>query len=127
MTNKSMTYLSEFNPDIKVLVDRYNVLVNTVSELWEYTKRQAIVGDSMEMHLILPKLKTDEVWICKGDHYEAISIVDLNAELRKLIDQYANMYKVELEQKTNEQKGILNTYTNSQKEAINYIRNEKLK
>lgn len=124
--NKSMTYLSEFNPDIKVLVDRYNVLVNTVSELWEYTKRQAIVGDSMEMHLILPKLKTDEVWICKGDHYEAISIVDLNAELRKLIDQYANMYKVELEQKTNEQKGILNTYTNSQKEAIESYKNEKL-
>lgn len=124
--NKSMTYLSEFNPDIKVLVDRYNVLVNTVSELWEYTKRQAIVGDSMEMHLILPKLKTDEVWICKGDHYEAISIVDLNAELRKLIDQYANMYKVELEQKTNEQKGILNTYTNSQKEAIELYKDEKL-
>lgn len=124
--NKSMTYLSEFNPDIKVLVDRYNVLVNTVSELWEYTKRQAMVGDSMEMHLILPKLKTDEVWICKGDHYEAISIIDLNAELRKLIDQYANMYKVELEQKTNEQKGILNTYTNSQKEAIELYKNEKL-
>lgn len=124
--NKSMTYLSEFNPDIKVLVDRYNVLVNTVSQLWEYTKRQAIVGDSMEMHLILPKLKTDEVWICKGDHYEAISIVDLNAELRKLIDQYANMYKVELEQKTNEQKGILNTYTNSQKEAIELYKDEKL-
>ena len=124
--NKSMTYLSEFNPDIKVLVDRYNVLVNTVSQLWEYTKRQAIVGDSMEMHLILPKLKTDEVWICKGDHYEAISIVDLNAELRKLIDQYANMYKVELEQKTNEQKGILNTYTNSQKESIELYKDEKL-
>nr|DAP25028.1 MAG TPA: hypothetical protein [Bacteriophage sp.] len=124
--NKSLTYVTEFNPDIKVLVDRYNILVNTVSQLWEYTKRQMIVGDSMEMHLILPKLKTDEVWICKGDHYEAISIVDLNAELRKLIDQYANMYKVELEQKTNEQKGILNTYTNSQKEAIELYKNEKL-
>ncbi len=124
--NKSLTYVTEFNPDIKVLVDRYNILVNTVSQLWEYTKRQMIVGDSMEMHLILPKLKTDEIWICKGDHYEAMSIVDINAELRKLIDQYANMYKVELEQKTNEQKGILNTYTNSQKEVIESYKNEKL-
>lgn len=124
--NKSLTYVTEFNPDIKVLVDRYNILVNTVSQLWEYTKRQMMVGDSMEMHLILPKLKTDEIWICKGDHYEAMSIVDINAELRKLIDQYANMYKVELEQKTNEQKGILNTYTNSQKEVIESYKNEKL-
>lgn len=128
--NKSLTYVTEFNPDIKVLVDRYNILVNTVSQLWEYTKRQMIVGDSMEMHLILPKLKSEELWICKGDHYEAISIVDVNAELRKLIDRYAAMYKVELEQKANEQKLEINRYvqelgTQQRNELENY-KNQKI-
>jgi putative yapH protein len=129
--NKSLTYVTEFNPDIKVLVDRYNILVNTVSQLWEYTKRQMIVGDSMEMHLILPKLKSEELWICKGDHYEAISIVDVNAELRKLIDQYAAMYKIELEQKANEQKLEINKYvqelgTQQRNELENY-KNQKIR
>lgn len=128
--NKSLTYVTEFNPDIKVLVDRYNILVNTVSQLWEYTKRQMIVGDSMEMHLILPKLKSEELWICKGDHYEAISIVDVNAELRKLIDRYAAMYKIELEQKANEQKLEINRYvqelgTQQRNELENY-KNQKI-
>jgi len=128
--NKSLTYATEFNPDIKVLVDRYNILVNTVSQLWEYTKRQMIVGDSMEMHLILPKLKSEELWICKGDHYEAISLVDVNAELRKLIDRYAAMYKVELEQKANEQKLEINRYvqelgTQQRNELENY-KNQKI-
>lgn len=129
--NKSLTYVTEFNPDIKVLVDRYNILVNTVSQLWEYTKRQMIVGDSMEMHLILPKLKSEELWICKGDHYEAISIVDVNAELKKLIDRYAAMYKVELEQKANEQKLEINRYvqelgTQQRNELENY-KNQKIR
>lgn len=124
--NKSTTYITDFNPDIKVLVDRYNILVNTVSQLWEYTKRQAIVGDSMEMHLVLPKLNSDELWICKGDHYEAISLVSVNDELRKLIDQYAEMYKVQLEQKTNEQKEKLNQYTNEQKQLLEIYKNEKI-
>ena len=128
--NKSLTYVTEFNPDIKVLVDRYNILVNTVSQLWEYTKRQMIVGDSMEMHLVLPKLKENEIWICKGDHYEAISIVDVNAELRKLIDQYATIYKIELEQKTNEQKLEINKYVQElgtqQKNELDNYKNKKI-
>lgn len=129
--NKSLTYVTEFNPDIKVLVDRYNILVNTVSQLWEYTKRQMIVGDSMEMHLILPKLKSEELWICKGDHYEAISIVDVNAELRKLIDRYAAMYKVELEQKANEQKLEINRYVQElgtqQRNELESYKNQKIR
>lgn len=124
--NKSLTYVTEFNPDIKVLVDRYNILVNTVSQLWEYTKRQMIVGDSMEMHLILPKLKSEELWICKGDHYEAISITNVNEELRKMIDMYADMYKKQFEQKTEEQKRILNDYTNEQKTVLEIYKNEKI-
>ena len=128
--NKSLTYVTEFNPDIKVLVDRYNILVNTVSQLWEYTKRQMIVGDSMGMHLILPKLKSEELWICKGDHYEAISIVDVNAELRKLIDRYAAIYKVELEQKANEQKLEINKYVQElgtqQRNKLENYKNQKI-
>lgn len=124
--NKSLTYTTEFNPDIKVLVDRYNILVDTVSQLWEYTKRQMMVGDSMEMHLILPKLNKEELWICKGDHYEAISLVDVNAELRKLIDRYAAIYKVQLEQKTNEQKDILNRYTIEQKNILEQYKTDKV-
>lgn len=129
--NKSLTYVTEFNPDIKVLVDRYNILVNTVSQLWEYTKRQIIVGDSMEMHLILPKLKSEELWICKGDHYEAISLVDVNAELRKLIDRYAAIYKVELEQKANEQKLEINRYVQElgtqQRNELESYKNQKIR
>ena len=128
--NKSLTYVTEFNPDIKVLVDRYNILVDTVSQLWEYTKRQMIVGDSMEMHLILPKLNNGELWICKGDHYEAISVIDVNVELRKLIDKYTAIYKIELEQKANEQKLEINKYVQElgtqQKNEFEDYKNKKI-
>ena len=48
------------NPDINILKDEYNTLVDDFKNLWSYVQHQTLVSDTLSMELILPKLKNGE-------------------------------------------------------------------
>ena len=97
------------NPDINILKDEYNTLVDDFKNLWSYVQHQTLVSDTLSMELILPKLKNGETWVYKDNEMKAIILYDAIEELKKSVEQIRQDTLNELQAKINE----FNTHINN--------------
>ena len=97
------------DPDINILKDKYNTLVDDFKNLWSYVQHQTLVSDTLSMELILPKLKNGETWVYKDNEMKAIILYDAIEELKKSVEQIRQDTLNELQAKINE----FNTHINN--------------
>ena len=123
------------DPDINILKDKYNTLVDDFKNLWDYVQKQTLVSDTLSMELILPKLENGETWVYKDNEMKATPLIVAEAELQKLLDElvqnsqgvldsYTEVLKINIEDQTkiffeDNKKEFLNK-TEIRKE-INYV------
>lgn len=69
------------------LAINYNGLYQAVYHLWKVFRQQGMIGDALDVDLILPTLKDGQIWIRKGDHYEGIGLEQFNANVKSEIDK----------------------------------------
>ena len=97
------------DPDINILKDKYNTLVDDFKNLWDYVQKQTLVSDTLSMELILPKLENGETWVYKDNEMKAIFLYDAIEELKKSVEQVRQDTLNELQAKINE----FNTHINN--------------
>lgn len=107
------------DPDINILKDRYNALVDDFKNLWDYVQKQTLVSDTLSMELILPKLENGETWVYKDNEMKATPLIVAETEIQKLLDELIK-----------ESQNILDDYvttltTNSKTELTNLLNNSK--
>ena len=123
------------DPDINILKEKYNTLVDDFKNLWDYVQKQTLVSDTLSMELILPRLEEGETWIYKDNEMKATPLIVAEAELQKLLDKlvqnsqgvldsYTEVLKINIEDQTkiffaDNKKEFLNK-TEIRKE-INYV------
>ena len=90
------------DPDINILKDKYNALVDDFKNLWDYIQKQTLVSDTLSMELILPKLENGETWVYKDNEMKAIILYDAIEELKKSVEQIRQDVLNELQIKINE-------------------------
>ena len=89
------------DPDINILKDKYNALVDDFKNLWDYVQKQTLVSDTLSMELILPKLENGETWVYKDNEMKAIILYDAIEELKKSVEQVRQDTLNELQAKIN--------------------------
>ena len=102
LTPKSGKYETGADPDINILVDSYNKLVDDFKSLWSYVQKQVFVSDSSLMPLVFPLLSEGETLVFKDGEMRAVLLYDAIEELRKSVEQVRQEIKTELENKINE-------------------------
>ena len=105
----SSEYDTNSEPDINILKDKYNMLVQDFKQLWDYIQKQTLVSDTLSMELILPKLENGETWVYKDGEMKAIILYDAVEELKKSVEQTRQEVLQELQTKINEFNLRINT------------------
>lgn len=101
---KAGKYLEEY-PELKVLVSKYNDLVEDVTNIIKYAKTSGAKIDSLKMTQVLTKLEPNTFWVMNADEkLEAFPIGDLNSKYQEMI----NKLKKEVEEliKTTKEKAL---------------------
>ena len=131
------------DPDINILKDKYNTLVDDFKNLWDYVQKQTLVSDTLSMELILPKLENGETWVYKDNEMKAIILYDAIEELKKSVEDiktdFMNQlntlinnfntninslitnFRIEIENKISIGKAEINTLVNNSKTDINTL------
>lgn len=113
---KAGKYLEEY-PELKVLVSKYNDLVEDVTNIIKYAKTSGAKIDSLKMTQVLTTLEPNTFWVMNSDErLEAFPIGDLNSKYQEMI----NTLKKEVEK-------LIETSKNSSLTEIQNKLNEKLK
>ena len=113
---KAGKYLEEY-PELKVLVSKYNDLVEDVTNIIKYAKTSGAKIDSLKMTQVLTTLEPNTFWVMNTDEkLEAFPIGDLNSKYQEMI----NTLKKEVEK-------LIETSKNSSLTEIQNKLNEKLK
>ncbi len=124
LTPKSGKYETGTDPDINILVDSYNKLVDDFKSLWSYVQKQVFVSDASIMPLLFPLLSEGETWVFKDGEMKAVLLYDAIEELRKSVEQVRQEIKTELENKINEfTTNITNLISEFRTEIQNIINN----
>ncbi|WGM54793.1 putative neck appendage like protein [Fusobacterium phage vB_FnuS_FNU4] len=121
---KAGKYLEEY-PELKVLVNKYNDLVEDVTNIIKYIKTSGVKIDSLKMTQVLTKLEPNTFWVMNTDEkLEAFPIGDLNSKYQEMI----NKIKKEVEEliKTVKEKA-LSDINNSATSKLNDFKNELTK
>ncbi|WP_405344560.1 hypothetical protein KST04_02840 [Fusobacterium vincentii] len=121
---KAGKYLEEY-PELKVLVSKYNDLVEDVTNIIKYAKSTGVKVDTSKMTQILTQLEPNTFWVMNADEkLEAFPIGDLNSKYQEMI----NKIKKEVEEliKTVKEKA-LSDINNSATSKLNYFQNELTK
>ena len=121
---KAGKYLEEY-PELKVLVGKYNDLVEDVTNIIKYAKSTGVKVDTSKMTQILTQLEPNTFWVMNADEkLEAFPIGDLNSKYQEMI----NKIKKEVEEliKTVKEKA-LSDINNSATSKINDFQNELTK
>ena len=87
LETKSGKYEVGSEPDINILVDNYNKLIDDFKNMWIYIKEQGFVADSKLMPLVFPLLGNGETWIFENGEMKATPLVAAETELQKLLDE----------------------------------------
>jgi gas vesicle protein len=95
-------YETGSDPDINILVENYNKLIEDFKSLWAYVQKQVFVSDTSIMPLVFPLLGEGETWVFKDGEMRAVLLYDAVEELRKAVEQVRDEIKTELENKINE-------------------------
>ena len=74
-------------PDIVILKDEYNQLVQDMENLWEYIKKQGITSDALNQDVVLPVLKTGETYVMSDSGLIAKPLVTVETELQNLLNE----------------------------------------
>jgi len=101
---KAGKYLEEY-PELKVLVGKYNDLVEDVTNIIKYAKSTGVKVDTSKMTQILTQLEPNTFWVMNADEkLEAFPIGDLNSKYQEMI----NKIKKEVEEliKTTKEKAL---------------------
>lgn len=101
---KAGKYLEEY-PELKVLVNKYNDLVEDITNIIKYIKTSGVKIDSLKMTQVLTKLEPNTFWVMNADEkLEAFPIGDLNSKYQEMI----NKIKKEVEEliKTTKEKAL---------------------
>lgn len=121
---KAGKYLEEY-PELKVLVSKYNDLVEDVTNIIKYAKSTGVKVDTSKMTQILTQLEPNTFWVMNADEkLEAFPIGDLNSKYQEMI----NKIKKEVEEliKTTKEKA-LSDIDNSATSKLNDFQNELTK
>ena len=121
---KAGKYLEEY-PELKVLVSKYNDLIEDVTNIIKYAKSTGVKVDTLKMTQILTPLEPNTFWAMNADEkLEAFPIGDLNSKYQEMI----NKIKKEVEEliKTVKEKA-LSDINNSATSKLNYFQNELTK
>ena len=121
---KAGKYLEEY-PELKVLVGKYNDLVEDVTNIIKYAKSTGVKVDTSKMTQILTQLEPNTFWVMNADEkLEAFPIGDLNSKYQEMI----NKIKKEVEEliKTVKEKALLDI-NNSATSKLNDFQNELTK
>ena len=82
---KAGKYLEEY-PELKVLVSKYNDLVEDVTNIIKYTKSTGVKVDTLKMTQILTQLEPNTFWVMNTDErLEAFPIGDLNSKYQEMV------------------------------------------
>lgn len=91
---KAGKYLEEY-PELKVLVNKYNDLVEDVTNIIKHTKSTGVKVDTLKMTQILTQLEPNTFWVMNTDEkLEAFPIGDLNSKYQEMV----NTLKKEVEE-----------------------------
>ena len=91
---KAGKYLEEY-PELKVLVGKYNDLVEDVTNIIKYAKTSGAKIDSLKMTQVLTRLEPNTFWVMNADErLEAFPIGDLNSKYQEMV----NTLKKEVEE-----------------------------
>ena len=121
---KAGKYLEE-HPELKVLVSKYNDLVEDITNIIKYIKTSGVKIDSLKMTQVLTTLEPNTFWVMNTDEkLEAFPIGDLNSKYQEMI----NKLKKEVEEliKTVKEKALLDI-NNSATSKLNDFQNELTK
>lgn len=84
---KAGKYLEEY-PELKVLVSKYNDLVEDVTNIIKYAKSTGVKVDTSKMTQILTQLEPNTFWVMNTDEkLEAFPIGDLNSKYQEMINR----------------------------------------
>ena len=121
---KAGKYLEEY-PELKVLVSKYNDLVEDVTNIIKYAKTSGAKIDNLKMTQVLTSLEPNTFWVMNAEEkLEAFPIGDLNSKYQEMI----NKIKKEVEEliKTVKEKA-LSDINNSATSKLNDLQNELTK
>ena len=91
---KAGKYLGEY-PELKVLVSKYNDLVEDVTNIIKYAKTSGAKIDSLKMTQVLTSLEPNTFWVMNADEkLEAFPIGNLNSKYQEMV----NILKKEVEE-----------------------------
>lgn len=82
---KAGKYLEEY-PELKVLVSKYNDLVEDVTNIVKYAKTSGAKIDSLKMTQVLTQLEPNTFWVMNTDEkLEAFPIGNLNSKYQEMV------------------------------------------
>ena len=82
---KAGKYLEEY-PELKVLVNKYNDLVEDVTNIIKHTKSTGVKVDTLKMTQILTQLEPNTFWVMNTDErLEAFPVGDLNSKYQEMV------------------------------------------
>lgn len=82
---KAGKYLEEY-PELKVLVSKYNDLIEDVTNIIKYTKSTGVKVDTLKMTQILTQLEPNTFWVMNTDEkLEAFPIGNLNSKYQEMV------------------------------------------
>lgn len=113
---KAVKYLEEY-PELKVLVNKYNDLVEDVTNIVKYAKSTGVKVDTLKMTQILTPLEPNTFWAMNEDEkIVTFPLGDLNSKYEQMV----STLKKEVEE-------LIKTTKNSSLTEIQNKLNEKLK
>ena len=82
---KAGKYLEEY-PELKVLVSKYNDLVEDITNIIKYIKTSGVKIDSLKMTQVLTSLEPNTFWVMNSDEkLEAFPIGNLNSKYQEMV------------------------------------------
>lgn len=119
-------YETDFNVDINILKDRYNVLVENTELLWEEIRKQGFVADGLNFDIILPQLDTGEVWVKTEDGWRGFNIGDIEKNIADFWDKFYKQTQLIIDEinKISDQK--IQDINQATTDGINNINNNTL-
>ena len=94
-TQNSSKYIEEF-PELSVMVDKYNELVDDATKLFSYLKSVGMVSDTLQLTKVLTQLEPLTTWYMdEQGEIKALPISELYNKFQQMID---TLYKIIKEQ-----------------------------
>lgn len=96
-TQNSSKYIEEF-PELSVMVDKYNELVDDATKLFSYLKSVGMVSDTLQLTKVLTQLEPLTTWYMdEQGEIKALPISELYNKFQQMIDTLYKIIKDQLD------------------------------